>query len=168
MGRRKDGSRFPIYLGVSEFSLDGQRYFTGIVRDITERKRAENISHFLADASRSLAAVVDYADTLRKVAYLAVPFFAEWCMIHAVQEDGSLRQLAAAHIDLDKFELAKELGEGCALYHDSPAGPYHIAKTGESELIGKIDDALLESVAPCGRHSASLKQFGSRPTWECR
>jgi PAS domain S-box-containing protein len=40
-GRRKDGSTFPMDLAVSTFELDQRRFFTGIVRDITERKRAE-------------------------------------------------------------------------------------------------------------------------------
>jgi PAS domain S-box-containing protein len=41
VGRRKDGSTFPMYLAISEMRLDSQRYFTGIVHDITERKQAE-------------------------------------------------------------------------------------------------------------------------------
>ncbi len=41
VGRRKDGSTFPMDLAISEFRLGQSRYFTGIVRDITERKRAE-------------------------------------------------------------------------------------------------------------------------------
>ncbi len=41
MGRRKDGSLFPMELAVSEMWLGGQRYFTGILRDITTRKQAE-------------------------------------------------------------------------------------------------------------------------------
>lgn len=41
VGRRRDGSTFPLDLAVSEFELEGSHFFTGIVRDITERKRAE-------------------------------------------------------------------------------------------------------------------------------
>ncbi len=40
-GRRKDGSTFPMELAVSEFRLGERLFFTGIVRDITERKRSE-------------------------------------------------------------------------------------------------------------------------------
>jgi PAS domain S-box-containing protein len=41
VGCRKDGSVFPMELGVNEMRLGGQRRFTGILRDITERKEAE-------------------------------------------------------------------------------------------------------------------------------
>jgi PAS domain S-box-containing protein len=41
MGRRKDGRRFPLEIATSEMSLKGQRYFTGILRDISARKQTE-------------------------------------------------------------------------------------------------------------------------------
>src|SRR5262245_20101832 len=40
-GRRKDGSIFPMELAISEMLVSGQRMFTGVVRDITERKQIE-------------------------------------------------------------------------------------------------------------------------------
>lgn len=40
-GRRKDGSTFPMDLAVSEVQLGDRRIFTGIVRDITERRQLE-------------------------------------------------------------------------------------------------------------------------------
>lgn len=40
-GQRKDGIIFPLEIAISEMWLGGQRYFTGILRDITARKLAE-------------------------------------------------------------------------------------------------------------------------------
>src|ERR1022692_2327164 len=43
VGLRRDGSTFPMELAVTEFLMDERRYFTGVIRDISERKRAEAI-----------------------------------------------------------------------------------------------------------------------------
>jgi diguanylate cyclase (GGDEF)-like protein/PAS domain S-box-containing protein len=40
-GLHKSGKEVPLEISFGEFLGDGKRYFTGIVRDITERKRAE-------------------------------------------------------------------------------------------------------------------------------
>jgi PAS domain S-box-containing protein len=38
---RKDGTEFPIELSLATWILEDQRYYTGIIRDISERKQAE-------------------------------------------------------------------------------------------------------------------------------
>ena len=40
-GRRKDGSLFPMELAVNEAGLKGRILFTGVIRDVSQRKQAE-------------------------------------------------------------------------------------------------------------------------------
>jgi len=53
--RRKDGSIFPMELGVNEMSIEGERMFVGTIRDITELKEAER-------QTALLAAIVEFSD----------------------------------------------------------------------------------------------------------
>lgn len=48
MGKRKDGSTFPMNLSVSEILFDDQHAFVGTIRDITERKLAEEKIRLMA------------------------------------------------------------------------------------------------------------------------
>ena len=68
-GRRKDGSLFPLYLAVGEMRLDGKRMFTGVLRDISDRKALERqkndfyamITH---DIKSPLTVIMGYAELL--------------------------------------------------------------------------------------------------------
>jgi len=55
-GQRKDGSTFPMDLAVSEMRLGDKSLFTGIVRDITERKQAIQARR---DDEARMAAILD-------------------------------------------------------------------------------------------------------------
>jgi len=49
VGERRDGSTFPMELSVGEMASGEQRFFTGFVRDISEREEAERRLHHLQD-----------------------------------------------------------------------------------------------------------------------
>lgn len=67
LGRRADGSTFPMELAVGEINLDGRRMFTGFLRDITERQaareRLQELQSELLRASR-LSAMGQMASAL--------------------------------------------------------------------------------------------------------
>jgi len=44
VGERKDGSTFPLELAVGEMRSSNERFFTGFIRDLTERQKTEDAS----------------------------------------------------------------------------------------------------------------------------
>lgn len=62
LGRRKNGEIFPMDLAVGEVKLPGRRLFTGIIRDISERKNSEQqvqqLARSLQEKNQELESVV--------------------------------------------------------------------------------------------------------------
>jgi PAS domain S-box-containing protein len=60
--RRKDGSLFPVEVGLSPVSIEGRVHVTAMIRDVTERKAAEYLLRRSDDTMRLLVdGVKDYA-----------------------------------------------------------------------------------------------------------
>src|SRR5215475_4407405 len=88
VGRRQDGSTFPMELAVGEARVNGRRVFTGFIRDLTERQLAENrmqelqsellhvsrlsdvgqmASALAHELNQPLAAIVNYVQATRRM-----------------------------------------------------------------------------------------------------
>lgn len=87
-GRRKDGSTLPIDLSVAEFCVDGGRFFTGLMRDVTTRKLAE--TQKLQAERRELV--------VRELQHRINNMFAVTC--------GLVRAVARSHRDVDAYRDA--------------------------------------------------------------
>jgi PAS domain S-box-containing protein len=63
---------------------------------------------FLAGAGAALTSSLDYEQTLRQVAHLAVPDVADWCGVYVLNDDGSEAEFTSGHADpeLDGFLTA--------------------------------------------------------------
>ncbi|MDH3602515.1 MAG: PAS domain S-box protein [Candidatus Tectomicrobia bacterium] len=73
VGQRKNGTMFPVDLAVSAVHVGGQQLFTGMVRDITARKRAEEVrqvrdhfAKFVPESVKRLVAANPEAPELNK------------------------------------------------------------------------------------------------------
>ncbi|MGA2033886.1 MAG: PAS domain S-box protein [Thermoguttaceae bacterium] len=159
LGLRKDGSTFPMDLAVTEFQLEQRRTFVGLVRDVSERKRAEQTFRFLADASASLASLVDFQSTLEKVARMAVPLFADWCLVDMVGPDGGLHRMAAAHADPQKTQLAEDFNRRCPEEGKAVRGPGQVLRTGRSDLLTTISAANIGELAATEEQARFLQSL---------
>src|SRR5436190_2475414 len=131
-----------------------------VFREFTERRRTEQAWQFLAEASAALASSLDYQATLKQVVDLAVPRIADWCGVDILSPDGSLAQLAVAHFDPSKRELAREWRRRWPPQPE--ALPYQVIRTGQAALISEITDAMIEAGAPDPEQRRVAMQLGLR------
>jgi PAS domain S-box-containing protein len=110
-----------------------------------EAQEARDRLEFLAEASRMLSASLDYRRTLQQVARLVVPRLADWCAIDVRDDDGSIRQLAVAHVDPEKVKWARELQKRYPPDPNAPTGAPNVIRTGQAELYPEIPQELIDT-----------------------
>ncbi|MBD2108620.1 GAF domain-containing protein [Nodosilinea sp. FACHB-13] len=172
--------------------VDGQGKRQGavvVMHDITERKQAEAMrlrlvedraqlvraqaarleaeteqrrSTFLVEVSAALAASLDYEQTLQIVAQLAVPYFADWCAVDLLNEDGSISRVAVAHCDPQKVQLGWEMAERFPRHLDDGYGISQVMKTGQSEIVVTITDEQMVATVTNPEYLEILRGAGLR------
>ncbi len=160
----RDGREIPIDdSGAPIRSKAGVDGVVLVFRDVTEKKIEENRKAFLAAATTTLAASLDYSVTLKKVAELAVPRLADWCAVDLVQGlRGPTKRVAVAHVDPEKIALAKDLDAKYPPDPDAPRGVPNVLRTGRSELYREISDELLERTCVDADHLRIMRALRLR------
>jgi len=127
IGKRKDGSCFPMWLGVSEIHIDSDVFYIGVIQDDTERKRTENAllqardkaesanrakSEFLANMSHELRtplnAIIGFSETMATgvLGKLGNKTYEEYTR-HIHDSGKHLLGLISNVLDLSKIEAGK-------------------------------------------------------------
>jgi len=158
---RKDGTRFPALADVTVFKDERGEvlYRAANVQDITERRRAEEIERFLGDAATTLSSSLDYELTLERLARLAVPYVADFCLVHMLEDDGSIRRMIVAHQEPAREAAWRDMQRRFPLDLNTPHTIAKVLRTGEPELFPEISDELWQAVIRDPEEIRMLREF---------
>jgi PAS domain S-box-containing protein len=159
--KRTGEERWSFVSGAPVFDADGNAELSvSVFREFTERRRAEQAWEFLSTVSVALGSSLDFEATLKQVAELAVPAIADWCSVEILGAEGGLEQLAVAHVDPAKRELAREWRLRWPPRTDSMA--YRVARSGKPELLPEITDQMIEASAQDPEQRRMARELGLR------
>jgi signal transduction histidine kinase len=119
--------------------------------------RREQEAQFLARAAQTLAASLDYHETLKAVAQLAVPHIADWCAVDVLDESGALQQLAVAHADPARVAFAREFMRKYPADPNAPVGLYQVLRSGESHILPELTAEMIARGARSPQHRADIE-----------
>ena len=134
---------------------------TDIDAALRDARSREN-QRFLADAGQLLGGSLEYEETIRRLADLAVPRIADWCAVDLLEPDGELRSLAVAHSDPAKVDIVRQLLDEYPDDPERPTGSAQVVRTGEPVLAPDIPPEALESIARDERHAELLRSLELR------
>jgi serine phosphatase RsbU (regulator of sigma subunit) len=133
-----------------------------VIENITGVKTAEMRMRVLAESGRLLVSSLDYQQTLSNVANVAVPALADWCTVDLVDQHMRRENVAIAHRNPDKAELAARLRELQPEELDPGQALTRVLRTGVSELYDDVSDERLVRGARSAEELALLRELEMR------
>ena len=130
-----------------------------VFHDVTVQKRAEATARFLSAVNLELTRTLDYRETLGRVAALAVPALADWCVVDVLNDEGVLQRLAVAHIDPAKVELAQTVQHRYPPDPDAADGVPAVLRSGVPQLLSDITSEQLAAAARDADHHRMLREL---------
>jgi len=116
----REGATIPRVWGTQRDITAQKRMEAQLIAARREADRARQRTDLLNEAGAVLASTLDFDATLAAVARLAVPVFAEACIVDVVGAEGGVDRVEAIHADPAKQALLRELRR---LYPPRPGDP---------------------------------------------
>jgi signal transduction histidine kinase len=88
-----------------------------------------------------------------------VPFLADYCIVDMVEEEGSLRQIAVAHVDPSKEELLREVRRLNPFDMNAAYGVTRVVQSRQPEMVADIDSSRLEAMARDPQHLSIMREL---------
>jgi len=160
-GRRKNGDEFPAEASISKLDLPtGERIYTVVLRDITERKWVEDADRFLTEAGTRLSRSLQREAVLDAIGDLALPMLGDACVIDVV-EDATIRRVARA-VDEERHRLMSRLAAEFPRTWDSPSPVVDVLRRGRPELVEGIDGDWWSRTEEYAEAIALWQEVGAR------
>lgn len=165
-GLRKDGSRFPFRLGVSEVQFSGRKIYTGFIHDLSHQREAEerlreyaaHLEELVEERTRSLQHTVEALQQAKEEVSLSLV---------KEKELGQLKSRfvsMASHefrTPLSAIQLSSSLIEKYAAPFDNPNITKHVAriKTAVGNLTAILNDFLSLEKLEAGKVEPTFNNF---------
>ena len=145
--RRTDGNEILVLAGTSPLRGSDDRIAgaLGFFTDVTSRRRAEGALRLLDESGRALASSLDYEETLQRMAWLAVPSLADWCLVDLVDGEGSIHRVAVAVAGGEPAELIPKASEQQPSVTQGGLSD-EVIRSGKSRFIEQFRDAAPASL----------------------
>jgi PAS domain S-box-containing protein len=152
---RKDGQRVPVEVASSVFrGRNGEARTCLLIRDLTDRRRAENDQRILAELGAVLSPL-RYESSLNDVAPVVARDLADLVVFYVVQADGELERVAAAvHAPGRAWISDALLRERATVRPDHPARQ---VLRDRKPLVRTIGPGSLEKIAETSDHLRALR-----------